>query len=207
MITYACRSVQSKDTPSRIRIPLRHVQVHGNLHLTSSHNMPSCARSEKPAASEHILTPHRQPTTNLYLAYLSTFVTSGPERRHALFMASTNAGHVSSYECTELLAFVSRVGHVSTSLDSGLPDIKRFHRTSCTKILQGLAPSSLSLVDRWMRSIITHCHTLASVCRLLTRIMHAQTLSQHTQPPRLAKSTQPRLFAYLSRSRVANMSQ
>ena len=60
-----------------------------------------------------------------------------------------------------LLSLYPTWKRVSSSLDSRLPDIKQFQRTSYTKIPQGLTTSSSSLVDRWMRSILTRSHTLA----------------------------------------------
>jgi hypothetical protein len=50
---------------------------------------------------------------------------------------------------------------VLSSFDSRLPDIKQFHHTSYSQIPQGLTTSSPSLVDRWLRSILTRSRTLA----------------------------------------------
>lgn len=104
---------------------------------------------------------------------------------------------------TDLSSFVSTWRSVSTSLDSRLLDFRPFHCTRCTKILPGLTTSSSSLVDRQLRSILTHSHTLALFCQLRAG-MHARpaNVTAH-QPPHHAHCAQPRLLTCLSRGRAA----
>lgn len=92
---------------------------------------------------------------------------------------------------------------VSCSLDSRLPDFKQFHRTSYTKIPQGLTTLSSPVDDRWMRSILTRSPTLALFCQLRAG-MHARPANATAhQPPHHARCTQPRLLTCLSRGRTA----